>query len=32
MGLYEDTGITQGQFSWLGAIFYVGYLTFQVCR
>ena len=30
MGLYEDTHITQGQFSWLGSIFYIGYLAFQV--
>lgn len=30
MGLYEDTHITQNQFSWLGSIFYVGYLAFQV--
>ncbi|KAI7859822.1 major facilitator superfamily domain-containing protein [Circinella umbellata] len=30
MGLYEDTGISQNQFSWLGSIFYVGYLAFQV--
>ncbi|KAI8149505.1 major facilitator superfamily domain-containing protein [Fennellomyces sp. T-0311] len=30
MGLYEDTNITQNQFSWLGAIFYIGYLAFQI--
>ncbi|KAI9255745.1 major facilitator superfamily domain-containing protein [Phascolomyces articulosus] len=30
MGLYEDTHITQDQFSWLGAIFYIGYLAFQI--
>ncbi|KAI8149503.1 major facilitator superfamily domain-containing protein [Fennellomyces sp. T-0311] len=30
MGLYEDTGISQSQFSWLGSIFYVGYLAFQI--
>ncbi|KAI9497524.1 major facilitator superfamily domain-containing protein [Zychaea mexicana] len=30
MGIYEDTHITQDQFSWLGSIFYVGYLAFQI--
>ncbi|KAI8149504.1 major facilitator superfamily domain-containing protein [Fennellomyces sp. T-0311] len=30
MGIYEDTGITGSQFSWLGSIFYVGYLAFQI--
>ncbi|KAI7859824.1 major facilitator superfamily domain-containing protein [Circinella umbellata] len=30
LGLYEDTGITGTEFSWLGSIFYVGYLAFQI--
>ncbi|KAI7859821.1 major facilitator superfamily domain-containing protein [Circinella umbellata] len=30
MNLYEDTHISQTEFSWLGAIFYVGYLAFQI--
>ncbi|KAI9497526.1 major facilitator superfamily domain-containing protein [Zychaea mexicana] len=30
LGLYEDTRITGTEFSWLGSIFYVGYLAFQV--
>ncbi|KAJ8654655.1 hypothetical protein O0I10_009706 [Lichtheimia ornata] len=30
LGLYEDTGIDGSQFSWLGSIFYVGYLAFQL--
>ncbi|KAI8137183.1 major facilitator superfamily domain-containing protein [Fennellomyces sp. T-0311] len=30
MGLFEETGIDGGQFSWLGAIFYMGYLAYQL--
>ncbi|KAI9276822.1 major facilitator superfamily domain-containing protein, partial [Phascolomyces articulosus] len=30
MGFYQDTNITSGDFSWLGAIFYLGYLLFQI--
>ncbi|KAG2226515.1 hypothetical protein INT45_014259, partial [Circinella minor] len=30
MGLYEDTNTTSGDLSWLGAIFYLGYLLFQI--
>ncbi|CDH50692.1 mfs allantoate [Lichtheimia corymbifera JMRC:FSU:9682] len=29
-GIYEDTGISQTQFSWLGSLFYLGYLAVQV--
>ncbi|KAI9276860.1 major facilitator superfamily domain-containing protein [Phascolomyces articulosus] len=30
MGLFEDTGINGAEFSWLGSIFYLGYLIFQI--
>ncbi|KAI8146730.1 major facilitator superfamily domain-containing protein [Fennellomyces sp. T-0311] len=30
LGIYEDTGISGSQFSWLGSIFFLGYLVFQV--
>ncbi|KAG2226514.1 hypothetical protein INT45_014258 [Circinella minor] len=30
MGFYEDTNTTPGDLSWLGAIFYLGYLLFQI--
>ncbi|KAI9276859.1 major facilitator superfamily domain-containing protein [Phascolomyces articulosus] len=30
MGIYQDTKITGNQFGWLGSIFYLGYLLFQV--
>ncbi|CDS02598.1 hypothetical protein LRAMOSA00003 [Lichtheimia ramosa] len=29
LGLYQDTGITGSQFSWLGSIFSIGYLVYQ---
>lgn len=30
LGIYEDTGINQNQFGWLGSAFYIGYFAFQV--
>ncbi|KAG2226517.1 hypothetical protein INT45_014261 [Circinella minor] len=30
LGLFEDTKITGSEFSWLGSIFYLGYLAFQI--
>ncbi|KAI7853649.1 major facilitator superfamily domain-containing protein [Circinella umbellata] len=30
MGFYEDTNTTSRDLSWLGAIFYLGYLLFQI--
>ncbi|KAL1932187.1 hypothetical protein VTP01DRAFT_9243 [Rhizomucor pusillus] len=30
LGFYQDTGISGSQFSWLGSIFYLGYLIYQV--
>ncbi|KAG0166807.1 hypothetical protein DFQ28_010695 [Apophysomyces sp. BC1034] len=30
LGIRKDTGITDEQFSWLGSIFYLGYLVFQI--
>ncbi|KAI9497363.1 major facilitator superfamily domain-containing protein [Zychaea mexicana] len=30
MGLYEDTNLNGAEFSWLGSVFYLGYLLFQV--
>ncbi|KAI9480897.1 MAG: major facilitator superfamily domain-containing protein [Benjaminiella poitrasii] len=30
LGIKEDTHITDSQFSWLGSIFYLGYLIYQV--
>ncbi|CDS02603.1 hypothetical protein LRAMOSA00008 [Lichtheimia ramosa] len=29
LGLYEDTGITGSQFSWLGSIYFIGHLACQ---
>ncbi|CDS02628.1 hypothetical protein LRAMOSA00033 [Lichtheimia ramosa] len=29
LGIYEDTGITGSQFSWLGSIFFIGFLVCQ---
>lgn len=29
LGIKESSGITLAQFSWLGSIFYLGYLLFQ---
>ncbi|KAI9278608.1 major facilitator superfamily domain-containing protein [Phascolomyces articulosus] len=29
LGIQEDTGTTLGQFSWLGSLFYLGYLVYQ---
>ncbi|KAG2226507.1 hypothetical protein INT45_014251 [Circinella minor] len=29
LGIKEDTGISDSQYSWLGSIFYLGYLLFQ---
>ncbi|KAI8148204.1 major facilitator superfamily domain-containing protein [Fennellomyces sp. T-0311] len=29
LGIYEDTGITGSQFSWLGSLFFLGHLAFQ---
>ncbi|KAI9497361.1 major facilitator superfamily domain-containing protein [Zychaea mexicana] len=29
MGIFEDTKITGNQYSWLGSIYYLGYLAFQ---
>ncbi|KAI8149257.1 major facilitator superfamily domain-containing protein [Fennellomyces sp. T-0311] len=30
LGIYQDTGITGSQFSWLGSIFFLGYLIMQL--
>ncbi|KAI7855503.1 major facilitator superfamily domain-containing protein [Circinella umbellata] len=30
LGIYEDTGISGSEFSWLGSIFFLGYLVFQI--
>lgn len=30
LGIKEDTHLTGSQFSWLGSIFYLGYLIYQV--
>ncbi|KAL1932189.1 hypothetical protein VTP01DRAFT_9245 [Rhizomucor pusillus] len=30
LGIYQDTGITGSQFSWLGSIFFLGYLLYQI--
>ncbi|CDH61084.1 mfs allantoate transporter [Lichtheimia corymbifera JMRC:FSU:9682] len=30
LGIKEDTGTTGSQFSWLGSIFYLGYLVYQL--
>ncbi|KAI7853646.1 hypothetical protein BDC45DRAFT_586296 [Circinella umbellata] len=30
LGLFEDTKIAGFEFSWLGSIFYLGYLAFQI--
>lgn len=30
LGIKEDTHITDSQFGWLGSIFYLGYLVYQV--
>lgn len=30
LGIREDTGISSSQFAWLGSIFYLGYLLYQV--
>lgn len=30
LGIKEDTGISSAQFAWLGSIFYLGYLLYQV--
>lgn len=30
LGLYEDTGITGSEFSWLGSLFFLGHLAYQV--
>ncbi|KAI9309366.1 major facilitator superfamily domain-containing protein [Cunninghamella echinulata] len=30
LGIMEDTHITKEQFGWLGALFYVGYIAFQI--
>ncbi|KAI7855502.1 major facilitator superfamily domain-containing protein [Circinella umbellata] len=30
LGIYEDTGISGSEFSWLGSIFYLGYLIFLI--
>ncbi|KAI8993277.1 major facilitator superfamily domain-containing protein [Pilobolus umbonatus] len=30
LGLIQDTGITKSQYSWLGSIFYLGYIAFQL--
>ncbi|KAI9321705.1 major facilitator superfamily domain-containing protein [Dichotomocladium elegans] len=30
MGIFEDTGISHNEFSWLGSMFYVGYLAMQI--
>ncbi|KAI9252263.1 major facilitator superfamily domain-containing protein [Phascolomyces articulosus] len=30
LGIYDDTGITGSQFSWLGSIFFLGYLIMQI--
>ncbi|ORZ18604.1 major facilitator superfamily domain-containing protein [Absidia repens] len=30
LGIMEDTNINSNQFSWLGSIFYLGYLIFQI--
>ncbi|ORY97525.1 major facilitator superfamily domain-containing protein [Syncephalastrum racemosum] len=29
LGIYEDTGIDQNQFGWVGSVFYLGFLVFQ---
>ncbi|KAI7878302.1 MFS general substrate transporter [Lichtheimia hyalospora FSU 10163] len=29
LGLYEDTGITGSEFSWLGSLFFLGHLAYQ---
>lgn len=29
MGIIKDTGMTAGQYSWTGSIFYIGYLVFE---
>ncbi|KAI8149498.1 major facilitator superfamily domain-containing protein [Fennellomyces sp. T-0311] len=30
MGIYEDTGITMSQFSWLGSLYYLGYMASEL--
>ncbi|KAI9496085.1 major facilitator superfamily domain-containing protein [Zychaea mexicana] len=30
LGIYQDTGITGSQFSWLGSLFFLGYLIMQI--
>ncbi|ORY97524.1 major facilitator superfamily domain-containing protein [Syncephalastrum racemosum] len=30
LGIYEDTGIDHNQFGWIGSIFYLGFLLFQI--
>ncbi|KAI7853656.1 major facilitator superfamily domain-containing protein [Circinella umbellata] len=30
MGIFQDTGISGNQFAWLGSIYYLGYLIFQI--
>lgn len=30
LGIYEDTGITQNQFGWIGSILFIGQIVFQV--
>lgn len=32
LGIKEDTNITDSQFGWLGSIFYLGYLLYQVSQ
>ncbi|KAI7859540.1 major facilitator superfamily domain-containing protein [Circinella umbellata] len=29
LGIYEDTGLTGSEFSWLGSLFFLGHLVFQ---
>ncbi|ORZ02146.1 major facilitator superfamily domain-containing protein [Syncephalastrum racemosum] len=30
LGIYEDTGITQNQFGWIGSIMFIGQIVFQI--
>ncbi|KAI9493877.1 major facilitator superfamily domain-containing protein [Zychaea mexicana] len=30
LGLFDDTAITESEFGWLGSIFFIGYLLFQI--
>lgn len=30
LGIKEETSLTDTQFGWLGSIFFIGYLIFQV--